>query len=513
MTRRPATSIVASPVLVGAVTLLVACVAVLLAVQANRGLPFVPTYDLRAELPGGANLIEGNEVRMGGFRVGVIERIRPAVSPRGEQRSIAVVQMKLDQKVEPLPVDTAITVRPRSALGLKYIELTPGTSAQGLAAGATIPLENAVKPTELDEFFGLNNAEFRRNQRAAIQGFGNAFAGRGQSINRAIEGLVPFVTHLEPVMRTLSDPDNDLGELFRQSERFSGQIAPVARTYASLFVNMATTFEALSRRPERLRGAIERGAPTLEQGIRSFPVQRPFLAETEELMRRLEPVALEMTRALPPTTQALEVGAPVLARAPRLYEETQDVFAALDDLASEPTTLLGLQDLHDLLDVAAPLVEWVAPYQTVCNYWNYYWNALSEHVSEPVPGGTLQRSSLGSDNRTQDNRISAQDSDRPADIPLGQSINSRDSLGDQLVALHTTAYTPAVDAQGKANCQVGQTGYTAGPNIPDSRYGPSTDPAQGGGSHVVRSLDFPGIRYGPTYKTEELGIDGIEDVP
>ncbi|MEX2194796.1 MAG: MlaD family protein [Thermoleophilaceae bacterium] len=513
MTRRPARSVVASPVLVGAITLLVACVAVLLAVQANRGLPFVPSYDLRAELPGGANLIEGNEVRMGGFRVGVIEQIRPAVSPRGAQRSIAVVHMKLDKKVEPLAVDTGITVRPRSALGLKYIELTPGTSARALAAGATIPLENAVKPTELDEFFGLNDAEFRGNQRTTLQGFGNAFAGRGQSINLAIQSLVPFVTHLEPVMRTLSDPDNDLGELFRQSERFSGQIAPVARTYASLFVNMATTFEALSRHPERLRGTIERGAPTLEQAIRSFPVQRPFLAETEELMRRLEPVALEMTRSLPPTTDALETGAPVLARAPALYRETQNVFAALDDLASEPTTLLGLQDLHDLLDVATPLVEWVAPFQTVCNYWNYYWNAIGEHVSEPVPGGTLQRSSLGSDNRTQDNRISTHDADRPADIPSDQPIDSRDPLGDQLVALHAGAYTPAVDAQGKADCQVGQTGYTSGPNVPDSRYGPSTNPAEGGGSHVVRSTDLPGIRYGGTYKARELGIDGIEDVP
>jgi virulence factor Mce-like protein len=512
MSRRPRTSIVASPLLVGAVTLLVACVAVLLAVQANRGLPFVPTYDLKAELPGGANLIEGNEVRMGGFRVGVIEQIRPAVSPRGEQRSIAVVQMKLDKVVEELAVDTQVTVRPRSALGLKYIELTPGESARTFAAGATIPLANAVKPTELDEFFGLNNAEFRENQRAVLQGFGNAFAGRGEAINRAIEDLVPFVTHLEPVMRTLSDPDTGLGELFRQSERFTGQIAPVARTYASLFVNMATTFEALSRHPERLRGAIERAAPTLEQGIRSFPVQRPFLADTEELMRRLEPVAVEMTRALPPTADALEVGAPVLERAPVLYEETQDVFAALDELASEPSTLLALQDLHDLIDVATPLVEYVAPYQTVCNYWNYYWNALGEHVSEQVPGGTLQRSALGSDNRTQDNRISSSEADRPADIPSDQPVDGRDPAGDPLVALHATSYTPAVDPQGRADCRVGQVGYPSGPNVPDGRYPPSTDAAEGGGSHVVLSSEFPGVRYGGTYKAHELGIDSVEDV-
>ena len=38
--------------------------------KANSGLPFVPTYDVRAEIPGGSNLVVGNEVRIGGFRVG-----------------------------------------------------------------------------------------------------------------------------------------------------------------------------------------------------------------------------------------------------------------------------------------------------------------------------------------------------------------------------------------------------------------------------------------------------------
>ena len=77
-------SLVASPVLVGAVTVLTALIAVFLAYNANAGLPFVPTYDLKAEIPGGSNLVKGNEVRMGGFRVGVVERILPGVAEPGE---------------------------------------------------------------------------------------------------------------------------------------------------------------------------------------------------------------------------------------------------------------------------------------------------------------------------------------------------------------------------------------------------------------------------------------------
>ena len=515
MTRRPATSIVASPVLVGALTLLIACVAILLAVQANRGLPFVPTYDISAEIPGGSNLVASNEVRVGGFRVGLIDKIRPKVLPSGSQRAVAVIDMKLDKLIEPLPEDTRVTIRPRSALGLKFVELEVGQSQETYPAGATIPLANAVKPIELDEFFGTFNEEMRENQRTTLKGFGDALSGRGPNINRAIEELVPFVTHLEPVMRVLSDPDTELAEFFRQAGRTSAQIAPVAETYADLFSNMATTFEALSRHPAALRGTLERARPTLDTAIRSFREQRPFLADTERLAGRLEPLAVEFRRSLPSVTDAFRVGQPVLRRAPTLYANTEDVFRALDELAEAPTTLLGLKDLTTTLKVTAPLLNFIAPFQTVCNYWNYYWTPLGEHVSEPVRGGTIQRTILKSSNSSQDNVVSSMDADRPADVPANMDPQeARDPRGDPLEALHNGAYWPAIDAQGNADCQTGQRGYLDGPLVSEGRYKPETwDPmttrtAPGGGSHVVLDSDYPGL-VGPTYK----GVPNLKDVP
>ena len=63
-----------SPVLIGALTALITIVAVFLAYNANSGLPFVPSYDLKAELPNAANLVVGNDVRVGGTRVGAVTR-------------------------------------------------------------------------------------------------------------------------------------------------------------------------------------------------------------------------------------------------------------------------------------------------------------------------------------------------------------------------------------------------------------------------------------------------------
>ena len=104
--RRGSAALVASPVLVGAVTVLIAAIAVFISYNANKGLPFVPTYDLKAQLPSGAKLVKGNEVRVGGFRVGVVEDLRPrTVRVRGENRTVAEVELKLDKTVEPLATD------------------------------------------------------------------------------------------------------------------------------------------------------------------------------------------------------------------------------------------------------------------------------------------------------------------------------------------------------------------------------------------------------------------------
>ena len=81
--RRGSASIAANPVLIGAATTLVVIVAVFLAYNANSGLPFVPTYELKTQVPNAANLVKGNDVRIGGTRVGAVTDITPVTAQDG----------------------------------------------------------------------------------------------------------------------------------------------------------------------------------------------------------------------------------------------------------------------------------------------------------------------------------------------------------------------------------------------------------------------------------------------
>jgi virulence factor Mce-like protein len=522
-------SVIASPVLVGAVTVLIVIVGVYLAYNANSGLPFVPTYDIKAELPNGQKLIEGNEVRLGGFLVGNVNKMRPITKRvHGKVQTVALLDLKLKKTVERLPVDSTIRVRPKSALGLKYLEIVPGKSQKTLRPGDTLPLSQAApRAVEYEDVFSTFDTKTRNNSRTALKGYGDAFAGRGESINEAIGAFNPFFTHLTPVMRTLSDPNTQLDQFFKNIGHASEEVVPVAKVQAALFGKMAKTFDAISACAACLQQTIEKSPPTLAVGADSFQAQRPFLASFTALSKDLRPTVATLHAKLGTINSALETGIPVIRRTPELNRLTGKVFTALDNLAQSPTTLLALQDLHLTFAVLRPLAEFVAPYQTVCNNGTAFFTGLADHISEGVSNGTSEVVLVKTGSNFQHNSLNTNESNRPADVPSNwDPQNSVDPSGSPYQTWHTSLDGPAVDAKGNADCQTGQTGYTDGPvNPADAKYKPSDLPtnaspsdfnawedAHGGGSHTVFNSDLPGLS-GPTYVGKKLGINSLNDVP
>jgi ABC-type transporter Mla subunit MlaD len=512
-------------VLVGAVTVLIVIVGVYLAYNANKGLPFVPTYDLKAEIPNGQKLIEGNEIRLGGFLVGVVNKMQPTtVTVNGKTKTVALVDMKLNKDVEPLAVDTRIAVRPRSALGLKYLDIVPGKSKKTLEAGDTIPLGQAApQAIEYEDVFSTFDKRTRDNSRTALKGFGDAFAGRGASINQAIAAFNPFFKHLTPVMQTLSNPNTKLENFFRNINQASAEVVPVAKVQAALFGKMAKTFDAFSACSKCLQDTIAKSPPTLAVGATSFHFQRPFLFEFTKLSKELRPTVATLHDKLGTINAALETGTPVLKRTPEMNRLTGDVFDSLYDLARNPVTLLAIKDLRTTFQVLRPLAEFVAPYNTVCNNGNAFFTGLADHMSEDVTGGTSEVVLVRTGTSDQKHSFNQDEGERAADVPANVDPQTYvDKQGDHFQVLHGEAYSPAVDAHGNADCQVGQYGYMDGPlNSPDAKYPPADikpgesfndwEKRAGGASHTSTLMDHPGLA-GPTFVGQKLGINSTKDV-
>ncbi|HWK25720.1 MAG TPA: MlaD family protein [Solirubrobacter sp.] len=383
-------SIASNPVLIGAATILVVLVAVFLAYNANRGLPFVPTYKLDAELPSAAQLVVGNDVKIGGTRVGAVSTIKPRTLADG--RVIAVVGLSLDKDAGPLPVDSTLLVRPRSALGLKYVEITRGRSARTYGDGDTIRLAQAKTPVELDEFLNMFDEPTRAASQANLQGFGTAFAGRGESINTAIGAFRPLLRDLEPVMRNLSAPETGLGRFVRSVSATAAIVAPAAETQASLFRNLDATMGGLREvaRPY-IQDSITGGKPALDAGIENLPLQRPFLANTEALMRELQPGAKALGTTAPELSAALQAGIEVLPKTPPFNRRLDSLLQEVKRFSDDPLVRRGVQNTTELVDTVRPTLDYLAPAQTVCNYLTLWFRNIGSLLSEGDRNGTWQR--------------------------------------------------------------------------------------------------------------------------
>jgi virulence factor Mce-like protein len=453
-------TLAASPTLVGAVTVLVVVVAVFLSYQANQGLPFVPTYKLSAELPNAATLVPGNEVRIGGQRVGQIKTIEPetvdnAPCPGNPAQlcttQVAKVDMELDQDLEELPQDSTLIVRARSALGLKYLEVQRGSSDQGFAPGATIPVSAArPEPVEIDQVFNMFDEPTRDAVQANLLEFGNALAGRGVDLNAAIGQLRPLVERLTPVMRNLAAPDTGLSNFVSSLSATAAEVAPVAEIQGQLFADLDTTFRAFANvaRPF-IQESISKSPETEDVAIKTLPTIRPFLANTAVLFSELRPGFHAFAPVSKQAAQAVALGIKALRLSPAFNAQLDPTAQSVLNLANDPSSVAGINDLTNFNNVLSPPLSFIAPAQSVCNYATLLLRNLSSSVTYGDGLGTNQRA------------IVLQEPTGP-NAEVGPSSAPGNGGDDPNNFLHYNPYPNTASPGQDRECEAGNEGYAVG---------------------------------------------------
>jgi virulence factor Mce-like protein len=401
MTRRGVGALAASPTLVGAITTLIVILAVFLAYNANNGLPFVPSYRISAELPNAEVLVPGNDVRIGGVRVGFIE----SVEPEQDTKTGAVhakVDLKLDKSVDPLPNDSTVIVRSKSALGLKYLEIDKGTSKHGYPEGSILPLSAAhPHPVEIDQVLNTFDTPTRHAIQQQLVAFGDALAGRGPDLNAALGELQPLVRRLEPVARNLASRKTGLGPFFDALADSAAEVAPVAETQAQMFVALDSTFGAFAAvaRPF-IQQTISETPPTLDTLTRTGPRITRFLGHSATLFADLRPGIKSLSENSPAIASAFETGADVLPGAPRLNAQLAPTVKTLEAFSTNPGVKGGVRRSTQFFGFLNPTVKFLAPAQTFCNYGSLLLRNASDLLSVGDGVGTWQRFTIYSGGQT-----------------------------------------------------------------------------------------------------------------
>jgi virulence factor Mce-like protein len=390
MNRRRSNSLAASPLLIGALALLIGVVAVFISYNANNGLPFVPTYDIKVALPEASGLQPGNQVRLAGDRVGRVTALEPHEDP-ATGRVTVIAGLKLEKGVQPLPVDTTTEVLSVSSIGLKYLELTKGHSSQELAPGQTIPVSQSREPVQIQDFFNMFNKQTRIASQENLNTFGDAFAGRGLGLNNTIATLRPLVYNAIPVLHNLSEPQTGLRQLFIALDKAATETAPVAEEQAAFFAQLDTFFTAFAGVSPSLEKTIVGGPPALSQAIYSLPYEAPFVEKFTEFMHLLRPSASILTTAAAPLGHAVQVGAVNLKAATSFNSLLAKSLVATQAFAKNPVVALGLEEIAHFAQLGSPLLAGIAPAQTNCNYITLAARNVASLFAENLGVGTAGR--------------------------------------------------------------------------------------------------------------------------
>lgn len=372
-----------NPVLVGAGAILVILVMVIISYNASAGLPFVPTYDITAELPNGAALVKGNEVRIGGARVGTVTKI---TAENRDGTYVAVASLKLAKNISPISTDSEIEVRPKSTIGLKYIELAPGEGDEMIPQGGTLALSQATTAVEFEDLLNTFDERVREGNKRSLQEFGNAFAGRGADLNATFGEIAPLFSHLEPVARIVADPDTQFARFIRVIARVAEDYAAAGEAGYEVWVNADRTFAAFAAASQGIQESLEESPSTLAVLTEELPGQRRYFRQLTDTVERFQPGAPYLPAVASNLASITRHGPSAFNK---LYKQSPNMDRTLTNLgafAADPQVRLGLNGLYNFTATIKQPLTHITPAQTRCNYFGIFARNLASVVSSRDSG-------------------------------------------------------------------------------------------------------------------------------
>jgi hypothetical protein len=219
---------------------------------------------------------------------------------------------------------------------------------------------------------------------------GTGLAGRGAQLNQAVETLPAALRGLANVTRNLADPATRLGAFVQATGAAARGVEPVAPQFGAFFDAASTTFNALND-PAALHATLDTAAATLRPDATDLAATLPDIRDARRLLVALKPGLDQLPPAAAEFSQALARLSPPLGAAAPTFRATTPLVADLRSLARAPITNKTLVTLRGFARRVPPLLRYVNPMQTRCNYFGLWFRNVPSLLSEGDPLGTWFR--------------------------------------------------------------------------------------------------------------------------
>jgi phospholipid/cholesterol/gamma-HCH transport system substrate-binding protein len=315
------------------------------------------SYTVRAIFDDAGNIIPGENVKIGGVKVGTVGAV--TATP---QAKAAVVLNISSAGFKDFRADASCTVRPQALIGEKFVDCLPtqprvagtplppplkriGRGHEG-SGQYLLPVENTHSPVDVDLLGDISRLPERQRFTILINELGAGLAGRGSDLNVVIRRANPALQELDRVLAILSSENKVLAKLAVDSDQALQPFAAVRERVADFIVQSNTVAQATARH----RGALARN-------LALFP---KFLRELGPSMERLARFADQTT----PAFTDLKVAAPGINKAftslPAFSNSSTAFFKSLG--ATAKTSGPALTSIQPLLGRLAALGKEAKPF-------------------------------------------------------------------------------------------------------------------------------------------------------
>lgn len=255
--------------------ILVTTLATAVLVVTIGNLTFGATRAYKAEFVNATGMVEGDDIRVAGVKVGVVEDIEIV------DRTRALVSFTVDEDTA-VTGGTFATIRYRNLVGQRYIALTQEIGDTGrLPDGATIPVDRTKPALDLTVLFNGFKPLFQALSPTDINKLSYEIVQVFQGESGTLEGLLQ---HTASVTSTLADRDEVIGDLIENLNQVLVHIGDRDEQLSRLIGSFRTLIGGLKDDRQAILGSLDEISElSVETSSLLSGIRKPFVKDIKEL--------------------------------------------------------------------------------------------------------------------------------------------------------------------------------------------------------------------------------------
>jgi phospholipid/cholesterol/gamma-HCH transport system substrate-binding protein len=247
-------------------------------------------YEVTAEFQNASQLVNGNQVVVGGVPVGSVSSID--LGPHGQ----ALVKFSVDSDYVPLKQGTVAQVRETSLSSVagRQIQLTlppSDSTAPPISSGGEIPLADTISEVDIDQIFNTLSPKTINDFKHVIQGFDISYEGSAKQANKGFKYFNPLLSTSRRVFGELNRDTPTFSRLLVDTSSLSGALSERAPDITRLIHNLDLTMNALASQKVALAASIRKLPGFMREANTTFVNLRATLDDLDPLISASKPVA------------------------------------------------------------------------------------------------------------------------------------------------------------------------------------------------------------------------------